>query len=94
MIKKTSEEFETSLELPRQWGWGLDDEEHVAGVCRISCGIRNADGAMISAISVSGPAKRQTKDRIEDIILAIRTAGISRRMGYAPDEVQTFSVSG
>jgi len=92
---QTRKEFEARLEITRQRGWGLDDEEHIAGVRCVSCGIRNADGDMISAISVSGPTTRLTEDRVQSIVPVIRAAaaGISRRLGYAPDQVLSNSVS-
>ncbi len=78
-------EFRERLDETRNRGWGLDDEEHIEGVRCVACGIRNAEGQMISAISVSGPSTRLTNERIETIIPSIRAAaaGISRRLGYA-----------
>lgn len=83
------DEFQERLEETRNRGWALDDEEHIAGVRCVACGIRNADGQMISAISVSGPASRLTDERIGAIVPVIRAAaaGVSRRLGYAPEQL-------
>lgn len=82
------EDFQERLKHVRDNGWALDNEEHIAGVRCVSCGIRNADGQMISAISVSGPTTRLTDERLQAIIPAIRDAatGISRRLGYTPEQ--------
>jgi DNA-binding IclR family transcriptional regulator len=83
---QSAEEFLRCLEETRLRGWGLDDEEHVEGVRCVACGIKDADGRIISAISVSGPSNRLTDERIKDYVPIIRAAaaGISRRLGYAP----------
>ncbi len=87
------EKFRTILEETRNRGWGLDNEEHVAGVRCVACGIRNADGCVIAAISVSGPSTRLSEERIESIVPFVRAAaaGISSRLGYAPEQMLNTS---
>jgi len=92
---KNADELRILLDETRTRGWALDNEEHIAGVRCVACGIRDGGGKMVSAISVSGPATRLTEDRIEAIVPALRTAaaGISGRLGYEPDGSETAFLS-
>lgn len=67
-------------------GWALDDEEHFEGVRCVAAGIRNAEGHMFAAISVSGPTVRLNDEKVEMIISVIqaKAAAISRQYGYLP----------
>jgi len=59
------------LESTRQRGYSLDDEEFEAGVRAIAAPIRDIDGNVIAAMSVPGPAKRLTPERIPEIAQAL-----------------------
>lgn len=52
------------LQAIRGRGWGLDDEEHEYGVRCVAAPVRDRRGAVIAALSVSGPTVRLTRERI------------------------------
>ena len=59
------------LKSIRQRGYGLDDEEFEEGVRAIAAPIRDIDGNVIAAMSVPGPSKRLTPERIPEIARAL-----------------------
>jgi DNA-binding IclR family transcriptional regulator len=72
------------FEAIRRQGYSFDDEELEAGIRAIASPIRNLNGEIIAAISIPGPTKRMTDDRIALIIPTLIEAAqnISRRMGW------------
>jgi DNA-binding IclR family transcriptional regulator len=62
------------LEATRQRGYGFDDEELEVGVRAVSAPIRDIDGNVIAAISMPGPSKRLTPERIPEIAQALMEA--------------------
>ena len=64
----TTEELRQELALTRQRGYAVDQEEHEIGVCCVAAPILNGDGAAYAAISVSVPAFRFGKEKIEQIV--------------------------
>lgn len=64
----TAEELQRELALTRQRGYAVDQEEHEIGVCCVAAPILNGDGAAYAAISVSAPAFRFGKERIQQIV--------------------------
>jgi DNA-binding IclR family transcriptional regulator len=74
------------LQVIRNRGWALDDEEHEYGVRCVAAPVRNRKGAVIAALSISGPTIRLTKDRIDTVRSLVCEAAeeISRLLGYAP----------
>jgi DNA-binding IclR family transcriptional regulator len=81
------EEFLRVLAQIRRQGYALDDEENEAGVRCVGAPVRNAQGEVVAAISVSGPASRVTEE-------ALRGGGggrvkeasrdVSAKLGYRP----------
>lgn len=68
-------------------GFAVDDEENETEVRCAAAAVRDHNGALAGAISVSGPATRLSLERIRGEIgpLVARTASeISRAMGYEP----------
>lgn len=65
-------------------GYSLDDEELEAGIRAIATPIRNHTGDIIAAISIPGPTRRMTDDRIPQITSALIASAqaISHRMGW------------
>jgi IclR family transcriptional regulator, acetate operon repressor len=70
----------------RQRGFALDDEESTLGGRCVGAAIRDASGAPIGAISVSGPILRLSIDTIDDIGRQISAvaAMISSSLGFQP----------
>lgn len=69
----------------RQDGYALDFSERDEGVTCVAAPIRNYEGRVMAALSVSGPANRMEPEKIQQKILpaVLETAGfISERMGY------------
>ncbi|MCO8256400.1 IclR family transcriptional regulator [Haladaptatus sp. AB618] len=56
------EELRTELERVRENGRAVDDEERVPGIRCVAVAIKNENGQVIGAISVSGPASRIDAD--------------------------------
>jgi IclR family KDG regulon transcriptional repressor len=74
----------SELEVVRQRGYAIDNEERAYGVKCIAGPIRDASGRVIAAISVSGPAFRMSADALPGVIAAVVAAATatSRRLGY------------
>ncbi|MDU0303387.1 IclR family transcriptional regulator [Streptomyces sp. PAL114] len=72
------------LERAAEQGYASTREELELGLVAVAAPVRAHDGAVIAAISVSGPVYRLTPDRLP--LLGARTAAaaaeLSRRMGY------------
>jgi DNA-binding IclR family transcriptional regulator len=72
------------LEIVREQGYAIDNEEYELGICALAAPIFNHSGAVIAAIGGPSPTSRMTSERIAEIAAAYKEAGeaISRRMGY------------
>lgn len=78
--------LETEMEEVRRRGYAQTLEELEEGLNAVAAPIRQADGSLAAALSVSGPAFRMTARDLPRIgELAIRAADeVSRRLGYRP----------
>lgn len=76
--------FHQELERVRECGYALDDEERELGVRCVASPIMDGRGAVIAAVSVSGPSGRVGVDRWPALGGLVRESAfnISRRMGY------------
>ena len=66
-------------------GYALDNEENEIGIRCVAAPIRNERGAVIAAISISVPALRSEKSKLETTLKdrVVETAlNISRKLGY------------
>ncbi|NLY91713.1 MAG: IclR family transcriptional regulator [Firmicutes bacterium] len=65
-------------------GYAIDDEEHELGIRCVGVPIRDYQGSVIAALSVSGPTLRMTQDKLKQIIPVIINTGnrISKALGY------------
>ncbi|MFA6507394.1 MAG: IclR family transcriptional regulator [Treponemataceae bacterium] len=70
----------------RKNGYAMDDMEHEDHLRCVGAPIRNARGEVFASLSLSGPAERNTYERIECMAPFAVRAGmeISRRLGYRP----------
>jgi DNA-binding IclR family transcriptional regulator len=59
------------LEIIRQQGYGLDDEECEVGIRAVSAPICDIDGNVIAAMGLAGPSNRFTPERIPEIAGAL-----------------------
>jgi len=73
-----------SFNIIRQEGIATDDEEMEIGVRCIASPIKNSNGSVIAAISVSGPSARLSTKRVQEIKPLVKSCAleISRAMGY------------
>jgi DNA-binding IclR family transcriptional regulator len=67
-------------------GYGTDDEECELGVRCVAAPLRDYSGAVVAAISTSGPVGRVTPERIPEIAESMKAAAlaISRQLGHTP----------
>jgi DNA-binding IclR family transcriptional regulator len=59
------------LEVVRQQGYGLDNEEFEVGICAVGVPIRDIEGNVIAQMSILGPTSRLTTERIPEITQAL-----------------------
>lgn len=80
---RNKEELYMQIELFRDQGYAIDNEEIEVGLWCASAPVYNSDGVMEAAVSVSGPTERMRGNRemIVKLLLEI-TREISERMGY------------
>jgi IclR family acetate operon transcriptional repressor len=78
------EQLRAQLREVRARGYAYTLEELEVGLNAVAAPVRQADGRVVAAVSVAGPAYRLTPGRIPVLAGEIRAAGeeISRRMGY------------
>jgi DNA-binding IclR family transcriptional regulator len=61
------DELRAELELVRERGWALNDEERNPGVRAIAAPVPRSGGGVIGAISIQGPTVRITDDRLPEL---------------------------
>lgn len=71
----TRKALEKELERIRAQGYALDDQEYAQGVRCIAVGLRGSSGAVVSAISISGPAGRLTDERLGELAREVVQVG-------------------
>lgn len=78
-------ELKAQLLKVREQGYSIDDEELEADTRGMGAPIRNHMGVVVAGLSVTGPARRLTYARLEELRPALLKAaeGISRRTGYS-----------
>lgn len=81
----------SELDRVREQGYATALEEFEAGLCAIAAPIRDAEGAVIAAISLSAPSVRMQEDQVETVaeVVMDAAADISRRLGYLQPEEDT-----
>ncbi|MGH2676639.1 MAG: IclR family transcriptional regulator [Actinomycetota bacterium] len=74
----------SQLGQARTRGYAYTLEELEIGLNAVAAPVRGADGEVVAAVSVAGPAYRVTRERIPELARAVAEAGveISRRMGH------------
>ena len=76
------------LEVTRGRGYAIDDGEVEIGVRCVAAPIRSAGGTVIAGLSVSGPEKRMTVLRLEELAPTVMAyaRSISQRLGFREGE--------
>jgi IclR family KDG regulon transcriptional repressor len=82
----SEEKLMAAVEDIRKRGYAVDDMEHEEHLRCVGAPIRNARGEVFASLSLSGPAERNTMERIREMAPHVVDAGmeISRRLGYRP----------
>ena len=77
-------QLKKQLLIVRQEGVAEDDEEMEVGVRCVASSVKDCDGNVVAAISVSGPSARLSGGRVAELRLLVKKCGleISRVMGY------------
>jgi DNA-binding IclR family transcriptional regulator len=80
----SEEKLFAELARIRDAGYAVDDMEHEDHLRCVGAPIRNAKGDVFASMSVSGPAERNTHERIRAMAPAVMQAAaeISRRLGW------------
>jgi DNA-binding IclR family transcriptional regulator len=78
------DDFRRELELTRERGYAVDDEEHEPGICCVAVPIYSASGQVTRSLSVSAPSSRMTLGELLGFLPDIKAAGkeISEALGY------------
>lgn len=79
-------EFSEHLARVRRLGYGFDDEEHRLGVRCVAAPVRDHTGFAIAAISISGPAFRLSRERLNELVEPLKQSAeeLSALLGYRP----------
>lgn len=80
----TRDELERELSQVRRHGVAHDNEEHRRGICGVAAAIRNANGEVVAAISMSVPARRWSNDYTRVLAGAAASASRLIRQGGNP----------
>jgi IclR family transcriptional regulator, acetate operon repressor len=58
--------FERELQIIKQRGWSIDNEERVIGMRCVGSAVFNEHFEALAAVSISGPTARMTSDRLSE----------------------------
>ncbi|GII23903.1 IclR family transcriptional regulator [Planosporangium mesophilum] len=77
-------ELKAELDRVREAGWGSTAEEYEVGLNALAAPVRGADGSVVAALSISGPAYRLAPESFPEIAARVVAAAgeVSSRMGY------------
>jgi IclR family transcriptional regulator, KDG regulon repressor len=78
-----------------QDGYAIDDEENETGARCVAAPVFGAAGAVIGAVSISGPATRMAQDRLGELGALVRRSGlqISDLLGYRRGDLRSAGVA-
>lgn len=80
-----SSRFKEHLQDVRDRGYAIDDEENEKGIRCVAAPIRNENGEVIAAMSISGPSIRLTLNAIQDSLkdhVCDTALNISKKLGF------------
>lgn len=84
-------EFLEHLARVRRVEYALDDEEHRLGVRCVAAPVRDYTGLATAAISISGPAFRLSRERLNQLVEPLKQAAaeLSALLGYRPERTSS-----
>lgn len=93
---KTKTELKQVLQLVRQQGYALDQEEAEMGVWAMASCIRDGDGRPIAALAIGAPSFRVKAEMIEDWarVIVQSALSISVRFGFHDGSSMSFNEAG
>ncbi len=82
------ESLKREMQVIRQFGYAVDNEEMEIGVRCVACLIRQHRAGIVGAVSISGPSSRLTRDKVTSLgELVLETAGrITSDLGYTDNQ--------
>jgi DNA-binding IclR family transcriptional regulator len=85
--------FKAHLEIVRQAGYAIDDEEQKLGWSCFAAPIQDHRGSVVAAISVSGPAYHFSSERLPQLAWQVcaTTNSVSRALGCAEDRLIRYA---
>ena len=88
-LRKNRDTLMREIEVIRRDGYTFSFEERVAGIRSIAVPLRDFTGAVVAAMSVTGPAIRVTEEWMHRTLPTILAAAadISAALGYAGPDV-------
>ncbi len=78
------EELERALETIVRQGWASTVQEYEVGLNALAAPVRDAEGRVVAAVSVSGPSFRFKAGALSDLapVVVAATEALSRRLGF------------
>lgn len=82
----TPAELEREFAEIRRRGWAATVEEYEQGLNAVAAPVRDAEGRVVAAVSVSGPSFRLSPDSFDVVASRVTAAadGLSRKFGFFP----------
>jgi DNA-binding IclR family transcriptional regulator len=82
------DELERDRREIRERGYSVSWEDVTLHACALGAPVRDASGAVIAAVSISGIVQRFSAERLPGLIRSVMKLGddLSRRLGYFPQE--------
>ena len=76
--------LKNELSIIRRKGTAIDNEENEMGVKCVAAAVKDVNGNVIAAVSVSGPFARLDNNRVQELELLVKSCAlnISRGVGY------------
>ncbi len=76
------------LDRIRETGFSFDNEEYEPGLRCVAAPVRNSSGAVVAAVSISGPIQRLRQAVLARHRIHVQEAAraISEKLGYTPDD--------
>jgi IclR family transcriptional regulator, KDG regulon repressor len=82
------DELERDRREIRERGYSVSWEDFTLHACALGAPVRDATGAVVAAVSISGIVQRFSAERLPGLIRSVMKLGddLSRRLGYLPQE--------
>jgi DNA-binding IclR family transcriptional regulator len=82
------DELERDRREIRERGYSVSWEDVTLHACALGAPVRDASGAVIAAVSISGIVQRFSAERLPGLIRSVMKLGddLSRRLGYVPQD--------